>query len=179
METQEQSRREYLKAWRLANHEKVRAYARAWAIANRGKVRAFNSTWARVHPEKQSARTRAWALAHPEKRRAIERKWSRANAEKCAAAVNARRARKIGNGGSHTLQEWLDKCALFANLCAYCGEAKPLTRDHKTPISRGGTDDISNIVPSCKPCNSRKWNRTAQEFLASTFALGFKWGIAQ
>ena len=54
---------------------------------------------------------------------------------------------------------------LHYGCCAYCGESKPLTRDHKIPITRGGTDDITNIVPACMRCNSRKGTRTAREYL--------------
>ncbi len=76
-----------------------------------------------------------------------------------------RRAMKANAPGSYTLAEWIEKCAMFANLCAYCGEAKLLTVDHKVPLSRGGSNDITNIVPACGPCNSRKHTRTAHEYL--------------
>lgn len=69
--------------------------------------------------------------------------------------------------GSHTTAEWREKVALFGDCCAYCGEARPLTRDHKLPLIRGGTDDVANIVPACSPCNARKRARTANEFLRS------------
>ena len=78
---------------------------------------------------------------------------------------HARKARIVGNGGSHTTAEWIDKCALLGNVCIYCGEAKPLTRDHKVPLTRGGSDYIENIVPACLSCNVRKQARTALEFL--------------
>lgn len=49
--------------------------------------------------------------------------------------------------------------------CQYCGrfqiELKPresLTRDHLIPISRGGTNDWTNVVTACSPCNTRKAN---------------------
>jgi 5-methylcytosine-specific restriction endonuclease McrA len=38
-------------------------------------------------------------------------------------------------------------------LC--CGEAKPLTVDHVVPVSKGGSNDISNIQPLCLECNDR------------------------
>lgn len=44
-------------------------------------------------------------------------------------------------------------------LCGYCGTQKAphaLTRDHITPISRGGRDVWKNVVTACKPCNQRK-----------------------
>lgn len=93
-------------------------------------------------------------------------KLCRMNSRPVRAAAKRRRVRRLGNGGSHTDDEWLKKCELFAWRCAYCGERRPLTEDHKTPITRGGSDDISNILPACRPCNSKKQKRTTEEFLA-------------
>lgn len=61
--------------------------------------------------------------------------------------------------GSHSLIEWNDLKLKFNNLCAICNESKKLTRDHIVPISKGGTDYISNIQPLCQSCNSRKGDR--------------------
>ena len=54
--------------------------------------------------------------------------------------------------------------------CQYCGRAgaelKPretLTRDHLIPISRGGTNDWTNVVTACSPCNTRKANHLPEE----------------
>ena len=54
--------------------------------------------------------------------------------------------------------------------CQYCGrpaaELKPreaLTRDHVIPMSRGGTNDWTNVVTACSPCNTRKGNRLPVE----------------
>ena len=47
--------------------------------------------------------------------------------------------------------------------CQYCGrsaaELKPreaLTRDHLIPMSRGGTNEWTNVVTACSTCNTRK-----------------------
>ena len=53
-----------------------------------------------------------------------------------------------------------------ASLCMYCGTRHKdgaLTRDHVLPISRGGLDRWSNVVTACRPCNTRKGNRTPEE----------------
>ena len=54
--------------------------------------------------------------------------------------------------------------------CQYCGrstiELKPrqsLTRDHLIPLSRGGTNEWTNVVTACSPCNTRKGNRLPEE----------------
>lgn len=54
--------------------------------------------------------------------------------------------------------------------CQFCGrsalELKPresLTRDHLVPLSRGGTNDWTNVVTACSPCNTRKGNRLPSE----------------
>ena len=38
-----------------------------------------------------------------------------------------------------------------------------LTRDHLIPLSRGGTNDWTNVVAACSPCNTRKGNRLPEE----------------
>lgn len=50
--------------------------------------------------------------------------------------------------------------------CQYCNRrffAAELTIDHIVPRSRGGTTDYLNCVACCKPCNSKKDNRTPSE----------------
>jgi hypothetical protein len=38
-----------------------------------------------------------------------------------------------------------------------------LTRDHLIPLSRGGSNDWTNVVAACSPCNTRKGNRLPEE----------------
>ncbi len=43
-------------------------------------------------------------------------------------------------------------------VCRYCGGVAT-TADHVIPKRRGGTDEPSNLVASCVPCNSSKGAR--------------------
>ena len=70
-----------------------------------------------------------------------------------------RRAMQLNAEGTHTDQEWQELKEKYAFTCLCCKNQEPfikLTQDHIVPLSRGGTDYISNIQPLCQSCNSRK-----------------------
>jgi hypothetical protein len=58
--------------------------------------------------------------------------------------------------GSHTEEEWQATLLEYNYECANCHSRNNLTVDHIKPISKGGTDFISNIQPLCRKCNSIK-----------------------
>lgn len=50
--------------------------------------------------------------------------------------------------------------------CQYCGQSAPnvvLEIDHIKPVSKGGTNDIMNLVTSCKDCNRGKTNKSLKD----------------
>lgn len=53
--------------------------------------------------------------------------------------------------------------------CAYCGDllSNGYHIDHKTPVSRGGTNGPENLHLTCAKCNLRKGTMTHEEFLVS------------
>lgn len=62
-------------------------------------------------------------------------------------------------------QWWKQK--LGQGLCYYCGGSfskDELSMDHKVPVVRGGRTSKSNVVVSCKSCNSQKKYLTDIEF---------------
>jgi 5-methylcytosine-specific restriction endonuclease McrA len=55
--------------------------------------------------------------------------------------------------------------AVFARddyRCQYCGERAD-SIDHVVPRSRGGLDVWDNLAAACRPCNTRKRDRTPDE----------------
>lgn len=55
-----------------------------------------------------------------------------------------------------------ERFALFGNCCAYCGASGDMEIEHVTPISKGGTHAMGNIVPACHDCNSSKRAKDAE-----------------
>lgn len=53
--------------------------------------------------------------------------------------------------------------ATKGSQCFYCGRDASHV-DHVFPRSRGGSDDLSNLVPSCARCNLSKRDRTPEEW---------------
>lgn len=55
--------------------------------------------------------------------------------------------------------------AKWVRQCAYCGKKNiPLEIEHIVPKSRGGSNCVNNLTLSCRACNQRKGNKTAEEF---------------
>ena len=52
----------------------------------------------------------------------------------------------------------------FYGACLRCGSWDNLEIDHVTPISKGGSHELSNMQVLCKPCNSSKGNRSSVDF---------------
>lgn len=63
-----------------------------------------------------------------------------------------------------------------ANICMYCAMRFPtrdLTRDHITPISRGGADAWTNVATACRRCNNYKGGRTPEQAAMQLIAVPF------
>lgn len=83
-----------------------------------------------------------------------------------------RKALAYGAGGTYTWTEVIRLFIKFGRCCAYCrqpvlGQPEP---DHVVPLSRGGSNSVTNILPACSTCNNSKSDRTPSEW-AETRAL--------
>lgn len=124
------------RARRAADPDGARAKEAARRDINREQTRKWSSDWRRRHPE-----------AH------------RAN------QMN-RRARKMSAPGTHTAKDIEVILTEQKHLCAYCAlSLSKYHMDHKTPLSRGGSNDPANLCASCPDCNLSKGTMTAEEYL--------------
>lgn len=120
---------------------------------NRSHIRQTKAKYNRG-PRAQ-LRCRAWRAKYPKRQAAASRRWKQANYTRVLQLNANRRAALLGAKGKFTAVQWQAKCEEYNQRCAYCRKKKPLTRHHVTPLSRGGGNDIFNIVPACRSCNSR------------------------
>lgn len=125
-------------------------------LASFAKIRNNPERWQKYLLEQKERRKSGLPEANPEKRRRRQRQHYRENKERYYCAGSKRKARKLGNGGSHCPEAWRQLKELFGNRCLCCGKEVKLTKDHVIPITRGGTDDITNIQPLCMTCNKSK-----------------------
>lgn len=142
--------REDNKLYYLRHLETVKERLRRYYAGHQEEAKEYVRLWQRANPEKAVEQSRLYFERHPGK----------------AAEIRHRYHANLANAeGSFTSLEFEQLCKDFGDRCAYCGKRVKLVSDHMTPLSRGGTDFIWNIIPSCSSCNSSKGDKTLEEYL--------------
>jgi 5-methylcytosine-specific restriction endonuclease McrA len=171
--------RAYNKAWNAAHPEQVKAHARKTRQKNRLKANARSRSWYRrnlerarasarrkaarryaTNPETSQAASRLWKHVHNAEVLQYAKDYAAEHPEVARATSRRRRARKkAAPVCDFTAAQWRALCKAVGYRCAYCGKRFPfkqLTQDHITPLSKGGSHTLSNIIPACASCNSSK-----------------------
>lgn len=167
--------------YRQNNKQKEQARAKRYQQSHRDIVNANTKRYYYRHREerleyhkKQHFKTRdkrlrqqaAYRKDNLEKLKNLHKSWRERNPDKVNVYRHVRRARQSNASGSHTAEERrlvLESCA---GLCFYCQQKSATVTDHVIPLSRGGTNAITNLLPSCFSCNVRKGDKTAFEYFA-------------
>lgn len=129
---------------------------REWYIANPEKVKISSDKYASKEEVKQRRRKRA-AQARVEGK---QKEWQRNNKDRLYEYGLEKRMNR-----EHEISdtEWYECLDFFNNSCAYCGISEGEAFDeygqllHKEHVEHNGANDITNCIPSCKGCNSQKW----------------------
>jgi 5-methylcytosine-specific restriction endonuclease McrA len=176
------------KRWSGAHPERERSRAKRYRVRNRKKVRAYHRKWMRkwyaANRDQARRQLRLRRIRHRNKWRAYDRKiyrakmrlnpekyarklaqgrsWARRNPLKQRHRIGRYRARTMMAQGSHSFEQWMARVKIFRWRCNYCSSklnSATLTKDHRVPLSKGGTDFARNLVPACRSCNSGKKDR--------------------
>jgi len=153
--------RESMQRWREEHREEYNQRMREYRAAHPEKISAMNKKrYAnKKYAEITKQAAKAAYAADPERRKKVIVAWRKNNRDKVNQIQQNRIARLKGAVGFHTAKEWWQLLAVTGYRCAYCRRHltdKTATRDHIVPLSKGGSNDIGNIIPSCQLCNSKK-----------------------
>ena len=157
---------------KIGNHaaycrECYNAYKRAWYLAHRKSQILRAMDYAKNNPDRHLQNMRRYQRS--DKAKSVRIHYKRNNPEKIKVLDSRKRVKRrtslIVAVNDLTSEQWNNIKKSHDYKCHYCLLVKPLTMDHVVPISKGGQHTDSNIVPACRSCNSRKWNRDYQDFI--------------
>lgn len=176
-------------AWRAKNKDRwndyVRSRSKLPAVAEQRKAyRSSDAGKAAARANEQRPEVRAkrkayrdanparWILYGATKRskpafKVYQTQWRKKNVGLVRFWARNKQAKRraMERSGSVTLPQWDAIVARHGRRCFYCNKkTSSLAMDHYVPLARGGLHDPENVVPACKPCNSRKWALTPEQF---------------
>lgn len=121
----------------------------------------------------QSARERdyriQYRIQHKDERSKYNQRYAIEHYEKRAAGRQNRRAHNRAAEGTHTAADIETQFKRQKGRCyyAFCGHVelgKTYHVDHVVPLSKGGRNDLSNLVLTCPKCNLSKGNKLPHEW---------------
>lgn len=139
------------KQWGLRNYEHSRKASRDWYQSEGNR-------------ERKNQRDREWRKLNKEYKKEYQLQWQRENKDRVKEYREQHKAHDI------TEEEWKGCLEYFNYSCAYCGTHQDKAKEkqgnllHKEHVAHNGTDNLSNCIPACKSCNSKKWTFKLDEW---------------
>lgn len=104
-----------------------------------------------------------------------QQRWMTQETERHANRQRQHKRTRVRNGYDRCLERTKAIIRAEGGPCQYCGAPNPRTVDHKLPWHRGGDHRRKNLALCCASCNSRKGNRTPEEWKADRLKRGLPW----
>lgn len=134
--------------------EKTRIRNQAYYASNKARLNEQSRKYHATHREEIKARRKGYLAAYRAARPETKREHRRARRAREAGVVHERYTR-------------VEVLSSTGGVCYLCGKILQLDWhvDHVQPISRGGEDTLSNVLPACPACNLSKGAKTLDEYL--------------
>lgn len=133
--------------------------SRKYQLDNHEEYKQYHKEYRKRRNDYMTEKSRRWNRENKEFMQQYMKEYYKKNPDKFKI-YNEKRGHK---NHEITENEW-DSCKQYFNYCcAYCGideqEAKETQGNvlHKEHVDHEGANDLSNCIPSCKQCNSYKW----------------------
>lgn len=137
----------------------------------KGKEKTYKHKWYLKNKERLLKKTKERYEKNKKHIALINKKWKEKNKEKCNFIRQQYKHRKRSAEGSFSFEQWEELKKKHNYKCVWCKKAEPeikLEADHIIPLSKNGTNYISNIQPLCRSCNSSKGSKLQDEDIVRT-----------
>ena len=146
-EKERESRRLFMRKWSKEYPDIKKARNLSYKQNNRtainAKQRIRSASYREIHRDEINQKALIYHKIHPEV------------GLHASARRRAHKANVLINDFNH--KQWEEVKAAFHYCCVYCDKpSQRLEMDHLTPISKGGSHTLHNIVPACLSCNRKK-----------------------
>jgi 5-methylcytosine-specific restriction endonuclease McrA len=162
MEKHRQESREYARQ----HSEERKLYAHKYYRENIERFTEYKKVYNTVNAEKVKFRSKVYYNNNKASVDAKSRQYYRTHKAQHRVHSHAYRARKRTAEGKFTSQDIQRQLVAQKNTCYWC--SKKLEKyevDHIIPLTRGGTNDPSNLVIACPWCNNSKHNKLPHEWI--------------
>lgn len=153
--------------YRRDNIDQLRHLNREYYKNNKERFIEYQRKYYTENTDKIKKTTREYRINNIEKIKERNANYHKNNKDKRYQLIRNRRARLASAGGTHTKDDVVSIYKDQNEKCFWCdkdlnGEYHD---DHFYPISKGGSNDKSNIVVACPTCNMRKNNKDPEEWM--------------
>lgn len=148
--------------------EKINAWMKAWRERNAEHIKEYSKQYYRDNVEQVLPKRRKWHRDNNERSRQNNKNWKSANPDKVKMYDHLKRARKNGAPGFCNPEQWEARFNYHGRKCRYCCcklDDSTVQVEHMIPLRHGGTNWPSNLVPSCRFCNTSKKDKTYKQFI--------------
>ena len=157
------SQKAYMKEY--AQLDKGKERKKQWRLDHPEYDRQYNKQWRFDHKETENEKSRQWRIDNKEHAKESDKQYNQTPEGKTSKQrSNTKRiAKEKEIVNTLTSEEWIDILKKYKFKCAYCGREfnlfDKLERDHVIPISKNGNNTKENVVPACRSCNAKKYNK--------------------